>query len=76
LQVLLSETALESAVYERQLFEHRSAGALDEVKKNGMTVLELTDREKWVEASRSAWDEFAKSTPGAGELIDVIKKTM
>ena len=75
LQTLLAETARESAVFERKVFEDRSAGAMDEAKKNGMTFLELSDRDKWIEAVRPAWDEFGKSTPGAAELIDVIKKT-
>ena len=74
-QTLLTETARESAVFERKVFEDRSVGAMDEAKKNGMTFLELSDRDKWIEAVRPAWDEFGKSTPGAAELIDVIKKT-
>lgn len=74
-QTLLTETARELAVFERKVFEDRSAGAMDEAKKNGMTFLELSDRDKWIEAVRPAWDEFGKSTPGAAELIDVIKKT-
>jgi TRAP-type C4-dicarboxylate transport system substrate-binding protein len=75
LQTLLAETARESAVFERKVFEDRSAGAMDEAKKNGMTFLELSDRDKWIEAVRPAWDEFGKSTPGAAELIEIIKKT-
>lgn len=74
-QTLLIDTARKSAVFERKLFEDRSAGAMDEIKKNGMTVLQLSDREKWIEASRPAWDEFGKATPGAAELIDIIKKS-
>ena len=74
-QTLLTDTARESAVFERKVFEERSAGAMDEAKKNGMTFLELSDRDKWLEASRPAWDEFGKSTPGAAELIDIIKKS-
>lgn len=74
-QTLLAETAQQSATFERKVFEDKLAGAVAEVKKNGMEVLELSDRDKWVEASHPAWDEFAKSTPGAAELIDVIKKT-
>jgi tripartite ATP-independent transporter DctP family solute receptor len=74
-QTLLTDTARESAVFERKVFEERSAGAMAEAKKNGMTFLELSDREKWIEASRPAWDEFGKSTPGEAELIDIIKKS-
>lgn len=75
-QTLLTDTARESAVFERKVFEDRSAGAMEEAKKNGMTFLELSDRDKWIEASRPAWDEFGKSTPGAAELIEIIRKTV
>jgi TRAP-type transport system periplasmic protein len=74
-QSLLTDAARESAVFERKVFEERSAGASEEAKRHGMTFLELSDRDKWIEASRPAWDEFGKSTPGAAELIDIIKKS-
>ena len=72
-QKVLSETALESAVFERKVFEERSAGALEEAKKNGMTFVELTDRDKWVDLMRPVWEEFGKATPGAAELIKIIQ---
>jgi TRAP-type transport system periplasmic protein len=72
-QKLLLDTARESAVYERKVFEDRSAGALAEAKSKGMTFNELTDREKWVDLVRPVWDEFGKATPGAAELIKIIQ---
>jgi tripartite ATP-independent transporter DctP family solute receptor len=72
-QNLLADTAKESAIYERKVFEDRSAGALEDAKKNGMTFVELTDRDKWVNLARPVWDEFGKSTPGAAELIKIIQ---
>jgi tripartite ATP-independent transporter DctP family solute receptor len=74
-QKLLSDTARESAVFERKAFEDRSAGALEDAKKNGMTIIELTDRDKWVDVARPVWDEFGKATPGAAELIKIIQST-
>jgi TRAP-type C4-dicarboxylate transport system substrate-binding protein len=75
LQTLLVQTAKESAAAERKAFEDQSAAGVEEIKKRGMTVLELSDREKWIELSRPVWAEFAKSTPGAAELIEVIQKS-
>jgi tripartite ATP-independent transporter DctP family solute receptor len=74
-QKLLSDTAKESAVYERKAFEDRSAGALEDAKKNGVTFTELTDRDKWVDRVRPVWDEFGKATPGAAELIKAIQSS-
>lgn len=75
LQKILLETAQESAVYERRVFEERMAGGFQEAKKNGMTFLELEDREKWVNAVRPVWDDFGKNMPGAAELIQIIQRT-
>jgi hypothetical protein len=44
-------------------------------KKNGMTFLELEDREKWVDAVRPVWNDFGKNMPGAAELIQIIQRT-
>lgn len=74
-QKLLVETAQEAAVHERQVFEDRASTALDEAKKNGMQFFELSDRQKWVEASQPVWEAFGKSTPGAAELIKIIQST-
>jgi TRAP-type transport system periplasmic protein len=75
LQTLLVQTAKESAALERRSFEDQSGAGLEEIKKQGMTVLELADREKWIELSRPVWAEFGKSTPGAAELIEAVQKS-
>jgi TRAP-type C4-dicarboxylate transport system substrate-binding protein len=62
-------------VFERKTFEDRSTGALEEAKKNGLTFVDLQDRDKWVDAVRPVWDQFAKATPGASELIKIIQST-
>ncbi|HZQ15033.1 MAG TPA: TRAP transporter substrate-binding protein [Pseudolabrys sp.] len=74
LQAALAATAKESAVYERKVFEERLASAKEDCIKNGMTFLELTDREKWVEKVRPAWAEFAKTVPGAAELVQAVQE--
>jgi tripartite ATP-independent transporter DctP family solute receptor len=73
-QQLLIETARESAIYERKVFEDRSAGALEQAKKAGMIFADLTDREKWVDVMRPVWNDFGKATPGAAELIKIIQQ--
>lgn len=75
LQKVLVDTAKQSAVFERKTFEDRSTGALEEAKKNGLTFVDLQDRDKWVEAIRPVWGQFAKATPGANELIKIIQST-
>lgn len=72
-QKLIEDTAKESAIFERKVFEDRSAGALDQAKKVGMTFVELSDRNKWVDLVRPVWEEFGKATPGAAELIKIIQ---
>jgi tripartite ATP-independent transporter DctP family solute receptor len=74
-QKLLSDTAKESAVFERKAFEDKTAGAQEDAKKNGMTFHELSDRDKWVDLMRPAWEEFGKATPGAAELIKIIQNS-
>jgi TRAP-type transport system periplasmic protein len=75
LQALLVRTAKESAAVERKVFEDQSSTAIEEIKSRGVTMLELTDREKWIEQARPVWAEFAKSTPGAAELIEAVQKS-
>jgi len=74
-QKLLSDTARESAAFERKAFEEKTAGAEEDAKKNGMTFHELTDREKWVDLIRPEWEAFGKATPGAAELIKIIQNS-
>ena len=74
-QRLLVETAREAAVFERKVFEDRLVSGEAEAKKNGMTFLTLSDREKWVDAVRPVWAEFGKSVPGGAEMIKAIQQS-
>lgn len=73
-QRLLVDTAREAAVFERKVFEERLVSGEAEAKKNGMTFLTLTDRDKWVDAVRPVWAEFGKSVPGGAEMIKAIQQ--
>lgn len=72
-QVVL-ETARESAVFERGVFDSKMSVGIEDAKKNGMTFHELTDRPKWIEAVRPVWKEFGDKTAGAADLIQAIQK--
>jgi TRAP-type transport system periplasmic protein len=72
---LLLETARESATYERKVFEQKVANAQGEAEKGGMTFLTLSDRDKWIEKVRPAWDAFGQATPGAAELIQIVQRS-
>ncbi len=74
-QNALVKTAKQSAVYERQVFENKLKTALDELRKQGMTILQLSDRDKWVGAMRPVWQKFASQAPGNDELIKIIETT-
>lgn len=74
-QKLLSETAKDSAVFERKAFEDKTASAQEDAKKSGMSFHELSDRDKWIDLIRPAWDDFGKATPGAAELIKIIQSS-
>jgi tripartite ATP-independent transporter DctP family solute receptor len=69
---VLASSAKESAIYERKVYEERAAVKLEEAKSHGMTILTLSDREKWVDAMRPVWAAFGKNTPGAEELIKIV----
>jgi TRAP-type transport system periplasmic protein len=73
IQKLLVDTARESAVFERKVFEDKLVTGEAEAKKNGMTFVTLTDRDKWVEAVRPVWAEFGKTTPGGADMIKAIQ---
>jgi len=75
LQKLLADTAKESAVFERKVFEDKTNGAQEDAKKNGMTFNELADREKWVDLMRPVWQAFGTATAGAADLIKIIQNS-
>lgn len=72
---VLATAARESAVYERKVFEDRLSIGTEDCRKNGMQMIDLVDRSKWVDAVRPVWDSFGQNTPGAAELIQAILKS-
>lgn len=74
-QKLLVDTAREAAAYERKVFEDKLSAGIEEMKKNGVTIVELKDKDKWVAAVEPVWEAFGKETAGAADLIALVKKT-
>ena len=74
LQQILLDTARESAMFERKVFEERIVSGEAEAKKMGMSFVPLADRPKWIELARPVWDEFGKSVPGAADVIRAVQR--
>ena len=71
-QKVVLDAAVESSKFERTVYEKRAAIKLEEAKTSGMTILTLTDREKWVDAVRPVWENAAKASPDAAALIKLV----
>lgn len=58
---------------QRKLADQQDIDMLEDLKKAGMQVNELTasEKEAFIKATASVYDEFAKSVPGGRELIDL-----
>lgn len=76
IQRILRTAARESAVFERRLYEERAQSRLAEARQAGMAVVELADRQRWIDAVRPVWTSFSNSTPGAPELLKIITETL
>ncbi|HMN83639.1 MAG TPA: TRAP transporter substrate-binding protein [Burkholderiaceae bacterium] len=72
IQQVLATAARESATHERKVYEERAASKRGELDANGMSVLTLSDRGKWVDTMRPIWDDFAKRTPDSADLIKAV----
>jgi len=66
---ILEETAKETQAYVYQTAAKDDEDLLGKLKQAGMQVNEV-DKEAFVAASKSIYEEFAKEVPGAKELID------
>ena len=71
-QAIILECAKESALYERQLWQEREKTSREIAEKNGITVIELTFKEKmrFRNAVSSVYEKYC------GDQMDVIDKIM
>ena len=66
---ILEDTARETQAYVYQTAAHDDDELLGKLKQAGMQVNDV-DKDAFVAASRSIYEEFGKEVPGAKELID------
>ena len=66
---VLEDTARETQAYVYQVAAHDDEDLLGKLKQAGMQVNEV-DKDAFVAASKSVYDEFGKEVPGAKEAID------
>ncbi len=75
MQEMVRTTAKEAFAEQRKVNRANTQTALDDLKKAGVNVIELSDDEKakWVSASESLFDEFGKKSPATAEMIANIR---
>jgi TRAP-type C4-dicarboxylate transport system substrate-binding protein len=66
---VLEDTAKETQAYVYQVAAHDDEDLLGKLKQAGMQVNDV-DKDAFVAASKSIYDEFGKEVPGAKALID------
>ncbi len=66
---ILEDTAKETQAYVYQMAARDDDELLAKLKKGGMQVNDV-DKDAFVAASKTIYDEFGKEVPGAKELID------
>ena len=66
---ILEDTAKETQAFVYQTAAHDDEELLGKLKQAGMQVNDV-DKDAFVAASRSIYEEFGKEVPGAKELID------
>jgi len=70
-QDVLLSTCKASAIFERKNFEDQLKAGTDTLTKNGIQIVQLEDRPKWVDAVRPVWRQFANQDPdSAGDPED------
>lgn len=58
LKAIVDEAADEAAAYQAQLDDKDQIDALEAMKKDGVTVIELNDKAKWVEACKPMLEQY------------------
>lgn len=75
IQNLLVDAGHDALEYQRSITADLEANAIKEFKKQGITIHELSDRERMTlaKAARPVWDDFSAEIPQ--ELIKLVKET-
>ncbi len=74
LQKLVRDSAKEVFAEQRKSNRANASAALDDLKKQGITVHQLSEQEKqrWLDATKSLFDEFGAKSPETKAMIDKI----
>jgi tripartite ATP-independent transporter DctP family solute receptor len=74
-QDILLSTCKASAIFERKNFEDQLKAGTDTLTKNGIQIVQLEDRPKWVDAVRPVWRQFANQDPDSAALIKLLEQS-
>jgi tripartite ATP-independent transporter DctP family solute receptor len=73
-QALIRQAAKESVPYMRKLWEEREAKSRDVVTKAGSQIVEVADKQQFIDAMKPVYDKFA-NTPKLQSLVQRIQET-
>jgi len=73
LQTLVRTSAKEAFAEQRKVNRANTAKALEQLKGQGVKVVQPADIAKWQAVTAHLYDEYAKKNPKAGPMIDKIK---
>jgi tripartite ATP-independent transporter DctP family solute receptor len=71
-QALIRQAAKDSVPHMRQLWDEREAKSKDVVLKGGVQLVQIEDKEKWAEAVKPVYEQFA-AAPELKSLIEEIQ---
>lgn len=72
LQKIVADCATEAAEYQAKIDDEDQVASLEKMKKEGVSVYELTDKADWVAACKPMLDEYRAKGQGWNDFIDKI----
>ncbi len=72
LKVVVDECADEAVAFQAQIDDKDQIDALEAMKAEGVTVIELHDKDKWVEACKPMLDEYRAKGENWNSFIDAL----
>jgi tripartite ATP-independent transporter DctP family solute receptor len=73
LQALVRSSAVEAFAEQRKVNRANAAATLEQLKKAGVTVHQLTDMPVWRQTTAKLFDEFGAKSPATKTMIDRIR---
>jgi C4-dicarboxylate-binding protein DctP len=77
LKKIVDDTAAEVSLWQWEMARKEDLDFLNRLRQTGITITELTPAEKkaFLDATRSVYDTFERSVPGAKALIEALDKS-